>query len=62
MKTTKILSFLFLVLTYVYSVGQSRDIPFVWENATVYFVLTDRFENGDPSNDFSVIKVTAGLN
>lgn len=24
--------------------------PFDWHNATVYFVLTDRFENGDPSN------------
>lgn len=27
--------------------------PFDWHNATVYFVLTDRFENGDPSNDNS---------
>ncbi|GAA5218736.1 alpha-amylase [Corallincola platygyrae] len=26
---------------------------FSWDNATVYFVLTDRFENGDPSNDNS---------
>jgi len=25
--------------------------PFIWENATVYFLLTDRFNNGDPSND-----------
>jgi len=25
--------------------------PFVWENASVYFLLTDRFNNGDPSND-----------
>jgi len=25
--------------------------PFMWENATVYFMLTDRFFNGDPSND-----------
>ena len=30
-----------------------RNLPFVWENATVYFVLTDRFENGDSSNDIS---------
>ncbi|MHA7055850.1 alpha-amylase family glycosyl hydrolase [Aquimarina sp. M1] len=30
-----------------------RNLPFVWENATVYFVLTDRFENGDPSNDLA---------
>ena len=25
--------------------------PFNWANATVYFLLTDRFFNGDPSND-----------
>ena len=25
--------------------------PFVWENANVYFMLTDRFNNGDRSND-----------
>lgn len=25
--------------------------PFVWENANIYFLLTDRFNNGDPSND-----------
>ena len=25
--------------------------PFSWANATVYFLLTDRFFNGDPSND-----------
>ncbi|MGY3791613.1 alpha-amylase family glycosyl hydrolase [Aquimarina sp. 433] len=30
-----------------------KNLPFVWENATVYFVLTDRFENGDTSNDIS---------
>jgi len=27
------------------------EIPFVWENANIYFLLTDRFNNGDPSND-----------
>ncbi|MEM9858811.1 MAG: alpha-amylase family glycosyl hydrolase, partial [Bacteroidota bacterium] len=25
--------------------------PFVWNNANVYFLLTDRFNNGDTSND-----------
>ncbi|HEU5436915.1 MAG TPA: alpha-amylase family glycosyl hydrolase [Telluria sp.] len=25
--------------------------PFSWDNANVYFLLTDRFNNGDPSND-----------
>ena len=27
--------------------------PFVWENANIYFMLTDRFNNGDTSNDLS---------
>jgi alpha-amylase len=25
--------------------------PFAWENATVYFLLADRFNNGNPAND-----------
>ena len=25
--------------------------PFAWDNATVYFLMTDRFNNGDPAND-----------
>lgn len=28
-----------------------KEAPFVWEGANVYFLLTDRFNNGDPSND-----------
>jgi len=27
--------------------------PFVWESANVYFLLTDRFQNGDKSNDLN---------
>lgn len=27
--------------------------PFLWENATVYFLLTDRFHNGNPKNDLA---------
>lgn len=27
--------------------------PFTWKNATVYFAITDRFFNGDPTNDGS---------
>jgi len=27
--------------------------PFVWENASIYFMLTDRFNNGDTSNDIN---------
>ncbi len=29
------------------------DAPFLWENANIYFLLTDRFKNGDPSNDLN---------
>jgi len=25
--------------------------PFLWENANMYFLLTDRFNNGNPAND-----------
>ncbi|WLI88171.1 alpha-amylase family glycosyl hydrolase [Massilia sp. R2A-15] len=28
-----------------------RKQPFSWDNATVYFLLTDRFNNGNPAND-----------
>lgn len=30
-----------------------KDKPaFAWESSTIYFLLTDRFYNGDPTNDF----------
>ncbi|MFC2124903.1 alpha-amylase family glycosyl hydrolase [Bacteroidota bacterium] len=29
----------------------TQKVPFTWENANVYFLLIDRFYNGDPSND-----------
>lgn len=34
-------------------VEQQVDKPFSWDNATVYFVMTDRFYNGNPDNDNS---------
>ncbi|MFL4399078.1 alpha-amylase [Citrobacter portucalensis] len=34
---------------------------FDWHNATVYFVLTDRFVNGDPSNDHSYGRRSDGM-
>lgn len=30
-----------------------RETPFVWEGANLYFLLTDRFNNGDKTNDVS---------
>ena len=32
---------------------QAASKPFVWENATVYFLLTDRFNNANPANDLA---------
>lgn len=34
------------------SLTQSK-FPFVWENANIYFLLTDRFNNGNPDNDIN---------
>ncbi len=34
--------------------------PFRWKNATVYFLVTDRFQNGDPSNDASYLRQRDG--
>lgn len=31
----------------------STDGQFAWKNATVYFAITDRFNNGDAGNDES---------
>ena len=31
--------------------NKNQETPFVWEGANMYFLLTDRFNNGDPSND-----------
>lgn len=33
--------------------AQRAEATFTWDNATVYFVITDRFYNGDPANDES---------
>ena len=32
---------------------QKAEAPFVWEGANLYFLLTDRFNNGDPANDLN---------
>jgi len=31
-----------------------KEIPFVWEGANIYFLLTDRFANGNPENDLTL--------
>ncbi|MGP2467466.1 alpha-amylase [Yersinia sp. 2540 StPb PI] len=35
------------------SAQTQQAAPFSWQNATIYFVLTDRFKNGNPANDHS---------
>lgn len=41
----------FSILTSCSSIKHSEQKPFLWEGANVYFLLTDRFKNGDSSND-----------
>ncbi len=45
------------------SVPKVTKTPFVWEGANLYFLLTDRFNNGDKNNDvnFGRTKQTAKL-
>ena len=44
----------FISCTHTASADTHQDqVPFLWENANIYFLLTDRFYNGDPSNDFN---------
>ncbi len=42
---------------------EKQKVPFVWEAANIYFLLTDRFYNGDTSNDinFNRTRETAKL-
>ena len=55
----KILS-LIAVILFFSSCKSTKEIasketktPFVWESANVYFLLTDRFNNGDKTNDLN---------
>lgn len=34
-------------------IGKANKKPFLWENATVYFLLTDRFHNANKKNDLA---------
>ena len=45
------------------TIAESNKTPFVWEGANVYFLMTDRFNNGDTSNDinFNRTKTTGKL-
>ncbi len=45
------------------SIDKKPETPFVWNGANLYFLLTDRFNNGDTANDvnFDRTKKTAKL-
>jgi len=53
MKHISIICYFFMALFAFNLSAQDKSLPFDWDNATVYFVMTDRFENGDSSNDNS---------
>ncbi len=44
-------SLLFLSCSSTKTAKTETKTPFVWENANVYFLLIDRFNNGDKTND-----------
>lgn len=62
MKKTLFIASLAL-LTSCSSLQKTSQQPFVWEGANLYFLLTDRFKNGNPNNDvnFSRTEKTAAL-
>ncbi len=49
--TIAFLSLLFFGCSSTKSAKTASKTPFVWENANVYFLLIDRFNNGDKTND-----------
>lgn len=58
MKFFKLIATLFICFTFIQcetasteNESQIEEFPFMWESSTVYFLLTDRFNNGDTSND-----------
>ncbi len=40
--------------------AETADPAVFWNNATVYFLLTDRFRNGDPTNDLALGRAQDG--
>ena len=49
--SSALLSLLFAACSSTKTVNIASKTPFVWENANVYFLLIDRFNNGDKTND-----------
>ena len=51
MKAFSIFALALLLFSSCTKVEKKAEIPFVWEGANLYFMLTDRFNNGTTSND-----------
>ncbi|QMU64110.1 MAG: alpha-amylase [Flavobacteriaceae bacterium] len=51
MKKISIICCLLLLISCKKEGIEKPKTPFGWENANLYFLLTDRFHNGNPSND-----------
>lgn len=54
----KIILFILTIITFACSTTKqvnlkNAETPFVWEGANMYFLLTDRFNNGDKTNDIN---------
>ncbi len=49
--TITIISLFFASCSSTKTTKTTSYVPFVWENANVYFLLIDRFNNGDKTND-----------
>lgn len=56
------ISILFCLLLCHVSVKANETTPEFWKNATVYFMLTDRFNNGNPDNDVSYNRTEKAAN
>lgn len=50
---SSLLSLIIIVSCTQYKTTKGQKTPFVWEGANLYFLLTDRFCNGDSSNDIN---------
>lgn len=53
MKTQLSIALLLLVTSLGWAQNPNRERPFSWDNSSVYFVIQDRFNNGNTANDHS---------
>lgn len=53
-----ILTYLTVAVSALPTIAAADNRTFSWDGATVYFVITDRFANGDPTNDVNYGRIT----